>query len=78
MAYTDKNNITLNSFDGDIFPRIKKVGNNQNRGATIDDLSDIASENGGNLPTIVNAVEIDWKCMMMNSIIEFLSVLNSA
>ncbi len=59
MGYTD-NNITFESFDGNIFPRIKKVGNNQNQSASIDDLSDIASDNGGNLPTIVNALEIDW------------------
>ena len=29
-------------------------------GATDADLVDIASDNGGKLPTIVNAVEIDW------------------
>jgi len=60
MAYTDTNNITFNSFDGDIFVRGKKVSNEQYLGATINDLADIASENGGILPTIINALEIDW------------------
>ena len=59
MAYIE-NNITFNSFDGDIFTRGKKVSNEQYLGATVDDLADIASDNGGKLPTIVNALEIDW------------------
>jgi hypothetical protein len=60
MAYRDTNNITFNTFDGDSFARGKKVSNSQYLGATVDDLADIASDNGGKLPTIVNAVEIDW------------------
>lgn len=59
MSYTN-NNITFTTFDGNIFPRIKKVGNNENIGATVDDLTEIASDNGGKLPTIINALEIDW------------------
>jgi len=60
MAYTDNNHIIYNSFDGNIFSRGKKVSNEQFLGATVDDLSDIASENGGKLPTTINGLEIDW------------------
>ena len=59
MAYID-NNISFTTFDGNSLSRIKKVGNEQCGGATVDDLADIASDNGGKLPTIINAVEIDW------------------
>ena len=60
MAYTDNKGIIFNTFDGNIFTRGKKVGNEQYDHATVDDLADIASDNGEKLPTIVNAVEIDW------------------
>ena len=38
----------------------KKISHNKYDGATVNDLEDIASENDGKSPTIVNAVEIDW------------------
>ena len=60
MPYTDNKGIIFNTFDGNSFPRTKKVGNNKNGGATVDDLANIAANNGGSLPSIVNAVEIDW------------------
>ena len=60
MAYTDTNNIVFNTFDGNSNVLGKKVSNEQYWGATVNDLADIASDNGGKLPTIVNAVEIDW------------------
>lgn len=60
MAYTDSNNITFNSFDNVSNKFGKKLSNNKYNGATIDDIADIVSENGGKLPTIVNAIEIDW------------------
>jgi len=60
MAYIDNNGIMFNTFDSDSYKKGKKISNNKYNGATVDDLSDIASENGGKLPTIVNAVEIDW------------------
>ena len=59
MAYIDTNNIQFNSFDTKFF-KTGKISNGEYDGATIDDLSDIASENGGKLPSIVNALEIDW------------------
>ena len=59
MAYTE-NNIKFNSFDSNVLSRIKKVGNSQYLGATVNDLAEIASDNGGKLPTIINAVDIDW------------------
>ena len=42
-------------------------GNNGNfsDAATDEDLVDIASDYGGKLPTIVNAVEIDWNGMVL-------------
>lgn len=60
MAYTDNKGISFYAFDGNIFTRGKKVGNDQYLGATVDDLANIAADNGGSLPSIVNAVEIDW------------------
>ena len=60
MAYTDTNNITFNSFDSTIIGVGKKVSNEQYLGATVNDLEDIASDNNGKLPTVINAVEIDW------------------
>ena len=60
MAYIDINNITFNSFDSNSYKKGKKVSNTKYSGATVDDLADIAADNGGKLPTIVNALEIDW------------------
>lgn len=60
MAYTDNKGIIFNTFDGTISAVGKKVGNEQYLGATVNDLVYIASDNGGKLPTTVNAVEIDW------------------
>lgn len=59
MAYT-KNNVTFNSFDSNILARFKKIGNDQYLGASVDDLADIALDNGGKLPTTINSLEIDW------------------
>ena len=59
MAYIE-NNIQFNSFDSNISTFGKKIGNEQYSGITIDDLSDIASENGEQLPTTINALDIDW------------------
>ena len=53
-------NIQFNSVDVQISGNGKKWGNSQIANATDEDLIDIASDNGGKLPTIVNAVEIDW------------------
>ena len=59
--YTETNsNIQFNSVDTSLMGVSKKVGNTQNRNADANVLSEIAEENGGKLPTIVNAVEIDW------------------
>ena len=60
MAYTDNKGIAFHSFDGTINAFGKKVSNEQYDHATVDDLANIASDNGGSLPSIVNAVEIDW------------------
>ena len=60
MAYTDNKGIAFYHFDGDSNAFTKKLSNNQYAGATTDDLADIAADNGGSLPSIVNAVEIDW------------------
>ena len=60
MAYTDNNGIIFNTFDSNISAFGKKVSNEQYVGASGDDLADIASDNGGKLPSIVNALEIDW------------------
>ena len=57
--YTD-NSIQFNSIDTSISQNNKKWGNENMQNATDADLIDIATENGGKLPTIVNAVEIDW------------------
>ena len=59
MAYIE-NNIQFNSFDSTLIGVGKKVGNKDYLGATVNDLSDIASDNGGKLPTTINALEIDW------------------
>ena len=60
MAYTDNNGIRFNSFDSNSFKKTKKISNYKYSDATVDDLADIASDNGGTLPTTINAVEIDW------------------
>ena len=60
MAYIDKNGITFNSFDSNGNKYKNKLLNNQYSGASVDDLGDIANDNGGVLPTTINAVEIDW------------------
>ena len=59
MAYTDNKGITFNTFDTKFF-KTGKISNAEYDGATVNDLADIASDNGGKLPTMVNAVEIDW------------------
>lgn len=53
-------NIQFNSVDVQISGNNKKWGNADIANATDEDLIAITSENGGKLPTIVNAVEIDW------------------
>ena len=57
--YTD-NSIQFNSIDTSFMANNKKWGNGDILNATDSDLIEIATENGGKLPTIVNAVEIDW------------------
>jgi len=57
--YTD-NSIQFNSIDTSISTNNKKLGNGDILGAADSDLIEIASDNGGKLPTIVNVVEIDW------------------
>ncbi|MBR2881709.1 MAG: hypothetical protein IKB96_05015 [Prevotella sp.] len=37
-----------------------KLSNNQYLGGLVNDLGDIANDNGGVLPTTINAIEIDW------------------
>ena len=65
MAYI-KNGITFNSFDGDSSKVKKTLSNNKYDGATVDDLAEIEEENGGKLPKIINAVEIDWNGAVIN------------
>lgn len=60
MGYIDKNGIQFNSFDSNASAFKKKLSNTQYAGASVDDLADIANDNGGVLPTTINAVEIDW------------------
>lgn len=60
MVQYNDNNIQFNSIDVTLMGIGKKVGHLDNANATSEDLVDIASENGGKLPTVVNAVEIDW------------------
>ena len=57
--YTD-NNIQFNSIDVAISGNTKKWGQAELMGATDTDLVDIAADNGGRLPSIVNVVEVDW------------------
>lgn len=59
--------INFNSVDTTLMGVGQKVGNNYNRNATASDLAEIASDNGGKLPTIVNAVEIDWNAAQLDS-----------
>ena len=60
MAYNDKTGIIFNSFDSNASAFKKKLSNTKYAGASVDDLEDIANDNGGVLPTTINAVEIDW------------------
>ena len=55
MAYLDKNGIQFTHYDGNILPRSKKIGNIDLQDYNIDDFVD-----GSDIPTVVNAVEIDW------------------
>ncbi|MBR2016909.1 MAG: hypothetical protein IKA00_06390 [Prevotella sp.] len=65
MAYNDKSGITFNSFDSNGNKYKNKLLNNQYSGASVDDLADIANDNGGVLPTTINALEIDWNGMVL-------------
>jgi len=60
MANYKDSNIQFNNIDIAFSGNPKKWGHGDNLGATDADLIDIASDNGGKLPTIVNALEIDW------------------
>jgi hypothetical protein len=55
MAYIDKNGIQFTHYDGNTLPRIKKIGNSDLQDYNIDDFVD-----GSDIPTVINAVEIDW------------------
>lgn len=83
MGYIDKNGITFNSFDSNASAFKKKLSNTQYAGASVDDLADIANDNGGVLPTTINAVEIDWNGAQvagktLNTTGEMLSILQTA
>ena len=76
--YTDISGIQFNSVNVNVLPRTKSIGNRDIVDATSEDLADIAAENGGKLPSTVNAVEIDWNGAQLgdkeiNTIGEFLS-----
>jgi hypothetical protein len=60
--YVDKNgNITFNSVQTTNFTGVAKLISHPDfSGATDADLADIAADNGGKLPSKVNAVEINW------------------
>ena len=60
--YTDKNgNIEFNSVPTSNFMEVGVLLSHPDlKGATDTDLTDIANDNGGRLPSKVNAVEIDW------------------
>ena len=58
-------NIQFNSVDTILSGNSKKWGQAELANATDEDLVDIASDYGGKLPTIVNAVEIDWNGMVL-------------
>lgn len=58
--YTDISGIQFNSVNVDVLPRTKSIGNKDIVDAISEDLTDIAAENGGKLPSTINAVEIDW------------------
>lgn len=61
VQFKDKTGIEFNSVNVNGLIGIgNPIGNNDIVGATSEDLSDIAAENGGKLPTTVNSVEIDW------------------
>lgn len=67
--YTDISGIQFNSVNVNVLPRTKSIGNKDIVDATSEDLADIATENGGKLPTTVNAVEIDWNSANLGSYI---------
>lgn len=58
-------NIQFNSVNVNVLPRTKSIGNKDIVDATSEDLTDIAAENGGKLPSTVNAVEINWNGMVL-------------
>ena len=63
MAYNDKSGIIFNTFNNSstVSNSVKKkLSNWELIGASVDDLADIANDNGGVLPTTINSVEIDW------------------
>ena len=55
MAYIDKKGIQFTHYDGNILPISKKIGNIDLQDYNIDDFVD-----GSDIPTVINAVEIDW------------------
>ena len=67
--YTDISGIQFNSVNVNVLPRTKSIGNRDIVDATSEDLADIAAENGGKLPSTVNAVEIDWNSAKLGSYI---------
>ena len=69
--YVDKNsNITFNSVPTSNFMQVGQLLSHPDlSGATDADLADIAAENGGQLPSTVNAVEIDWNGANLGSYI---------
>ena len=67
--YTDISGIQFNSVNVNVLPRTKSIGNKDIVDATSEDLVDIAAENGGKLPSKVNAVEIDWNAANLGSYI---------
>ena len=58
--YQDKNKIRFNKIDTTLIAVGKKIGNEEIQNETIDGLLEVASEHEGNLPTTINALEIDW------------------
>ncbi len=83
MAYNDKTGIIFNSFDSNASAFKKKLSNTQYAGASVNDLADIANDNGGVLPTTINSLEIDWNGAIvsgqeLNTTGEVLSMLQTA
>ena len=81
-------NIQFNAVETIFIPNSKKWGHGENINASDADLTDIANDNGGKLPTIVNAVDIDWNGAQLkngstvkatlNTTGEMLSILQTA